>query len=101
MIVPIQPKGSKLPLFGIHLMGRGFDFYRPLANHLGEDQPLYGLTSQMLDDEETFSNEVAALADHYIQNLQTLQPNGPYRLVGTSFGGVVAFEMAQRLHAQG
>jgi amino acid adenylation domain-containing protein len=100
-IVPIQPKGSRPPLFGIHLMGRGFDFYRPLARHLGEDQPLYGLTSQMLDDEEMPPNDVAALADHYIQNLRTLQPNGPYRLVGISFGGVVAFEMAQRLHAQG
>ncbi len=100
-IVPIQPKGSKPPLFGIHLMGRGFEFYRPLAKHLGEDQPLYGLTSQMLDDEEMPPNEVAALADHYIQNLRSLQPNGPYRLVGISFGGVVAFEMAQRLHAQG
>lgn len=100
-IVPIQPQGSKPPLFGIHVMGRGFEFYRPLSNHLGDDQPLYGLTSQMLDAEEMPPNDVKALATHYIQNLQTLQPGGPYRLVGISFGGVVAFEMAQQLHAQG
>ena len=100
-IVPIQPKGSKSPLFGIHVMGRGFEFYVPLAKHLGEDQPLYGLTSQMLDDEEMPPNDVRALATHYVQNLRTLQPNGPYQLVGISFGGVVAFEMAQQLYAQG
>ncbi len=100
-IVPLQPKGSKPPLFGIHVMGRGLNFYRPLAVHLGEDQPLYGLTSQMLDDEEMPPNDVKALAAHYIENLRTLQPNGSYRLVGISFGGIVAFEMAQQLHAQG
>jgi thioesterase domain-containing protein len=41
------------------------------------------------------------MADYYIQALRTAQPTGPYLLGGWSMGGVVAFEMARQLHAQG
>lgn len=100
-IVPIQPEGSKPPLFGIHVLGRGLSFYRPMAKHLGTDQPLYGLASQLTDDAEALTIDIKALAAHYIQNMRSLQPEEPYHLVGVSFGGIVAFEMAHQLAAQG
>jgi len=100
-IIPIQPKGTKAPLFGVHVLGKGLSFYRPMAKHLGDDQPLYGLSAQLVDDQETVTRDVKGLAAYYIQNLRSLQPQGPYHLVGCSFGGLVAFEMAQQLYAEG
>jgi aspartate racemase len=41
------------------------------------------------------------MATHYIDEIRTLQPQGPYFLAGLSFGGMVAYEMAQQLHSQG
>ena len=100
-IAPIQPNGSKRPLFAIHVLGRGLNFYRPLAKHLGADQPLYGLAAHLSDQPDVPPNEVKALAAYYIQQMQTIQPQGPYHLTGVSFGGTIAFEMAQQLRDQG
>ncbi len=100
-LIVIQPKGSKPPLFCIHVLGRGLKFYRPLANHLGSEQPLYGLAAQIMDKKYAPPNRVEDLAAHYIKEMRILQPEGPYFLAGVSFGGSVAFEMAQQLVAQG
>ncbi len=97
----IQPKGSKPPLFCIHVLGKGLKFYRPLVKYLGTEQPLYGLAIPTVDHSSAFLHRVEDLAAHYIKEMQILQPEGPYFLVGMSFGGVVAFEMAQQLVAQG
>ncbi len=101
-LVPIQPKGSQPPLFCIHVLGRGLQFFRPLAKHLGIDQPLYGLSTQMtMNQNHAPANRVEDLAAHYIQEMRLLQPEGPYFLTGLSFGGIIAYEMAQQLNAQG
>jgi len=100
-LIVIQPNGSKPPLFCIHVLGRGLKFYRPLANHLGLEQPLYGLAAQIMDKKYAPPNRVEDLAAHYIKEMRILQPDGPYFLAGVSFGGSVAFEMAQQLVAQG
>jgi thioesterase domain-containing protein len=72
-----------------------------LAHHLALEQPLYGLAAQMLDKKYAPLNRVEDLAAHYIKEMRILQPDGPYFLVGVSFGGLVAFEIAQQLVAQG
>ena len=100
-LIVIQPNGSKPPLFCIHVLGRGLKFYRPLAHRLGLEQPLYGLAAQIMDKKYAPPNRVEDLAAHYIKEMQILQPDGPYFLAGVSFGGSVAFEMAQQLVAQG
>jgi aspartate racemase len=100
-LIAIQPNGSKPPLFCIHVLGRGLKFYRPLAHHLGLEQPLYGLAAQIMDKKYAPPNRVEDLAAHYIKEMRILQPEGPYFLAGVSFGGSVAFEMAQQLVAQG
>jgi amino acid adenylation domain-containing protein len=99
-IVPIQPNGSKPPLFGIHVLGKGLGYYRPMAKCLGEDYPVYGLSMRLIEN-ETPDIDIAAIATQYIQNLRVIQPQGPYHLVGVSFGGVIAFEMAHQLMAAG
>jgi amino acid adenylation domain-containing protein len=100
-VVKIQPHGTKVPLFCIHPLGGEILCYRDLAMNLGSDRPVYGLQPQGLDGKLAPYTRVEDMAAHYIQEIQTIQPNGPYFLVGYSFGGTVAFEMAQQFHRQG
>jgi thioesterase domain-containing protein/acyl carrier protein len=100
-LVPIQPNGSKPPLFLVHALGGEVLCYRPLAMNLGADQPVYGLQQQGLDGEQPLLNRVEDMAAQYIQAMQTVQPSGPYYIVGYSFGGVLTLEIAQQLHSQG
>jgi len=100
-IVAIQTQGTKTPLFCVSgILGSVFDFYS-LARYLGADQPFYGLRSLGLMPEEKPLTVMAEIAAHHIQAIQKIQPQGPYKLAGHSFGGKVAFEIAQQLHEQG
>jgi amino acid adenylation domain-containing protein len=102
-MVVIQPgTGSyKPPLFCIHVLGRGLEFYRPLMNYIDRSQPVLGLSTQIMDEKLAPPNRVEELAAYYIKEMQTFQPHGPYFLLGVSFGGTVAFEMARQLHNLG
>jgi acyl carrier protein len=100
-LVAIQPKGSRPPLFCVHAAGSNVLIYRPLARHLGVDQPVYALQARGLDGQTDPSVRVEEMAAHYIKEMRTVQPEGPYQLLGASFGGLVIYEMAQQLLAQG
>ncbi|BAZ09995.1 AMP-dependent synthetase and ligase [Calothrix sp. NIES-4071] len=100
-LVEIQPLGSKQPLFCVHPLGGEALCYRDLALRLGLEQPVYGLQPIGLDGKEHPLTRIEDMASHYIQEIKTIQPNGPYFLLGCSFGGFVVYEMAQQLHSQG
>ncbi|MBI3417725.1 MAG: amino acid adenylation domain-containing protein [Verrucomicrobia bacterium] len=100
-LVPIQPSGSKPPLYVVHGIGGNILEFMHLADHIGTDQPFYGLQAQGLDGKNPRHNSVEEMAAHYIKEIREFQPNGPYYLAGSSFGGLVAFEMARLLHAEG
>ena len=100
-LVAIQPKGSRPPLFCVHAAGANVLIYRPLARHLGLDQPVYALQARGLDGRTAPLVRVADMAAHYIREMRCRQPEGPYLLLGASFGGLVIFEMAQQLIEQG
>ncbi|MBR8830445.1 MAG: hypothetical protein N5P05_000084 [Chroococcopsis gigantea SAG 12.99] len=98
-LVPIQPQGSRPPLFGIHYLK-----FHDLSRHLGKDQPIYGLRYGIAESiDKTFSSlpSIEDLAAHFIEEARFIQPQGPYFLMGHSFGGMVAYEMAQQLRASG
>jgi thioesterase domain-containing protein len=101
LLVPIQPNGTKPPLFLVH--GAGGDVlwgYANLAAHLGDDQPIYGIKSRgQLGLEE--SSTLEDMARSYIDEVRAFQPSGPYYLGGYCFGGNVAYEMARQLQQQG
>ena len=99
-LVAIQPDGSERPLFLIHPAGGQVFPYVHLAHHLGPDQPCFGLQAKGVDEGQDPHLRIEDMAAHYIEALQTVQPEGPYYLGGWSMGGTVAFEMAQQLHAQ-
>jgi aspartate racemase len=98
-LVTIQPGGSKRPLFFIHVLGKGLKFCRPLTSHLDPEQPIYGLAAEIMD--EVSLSKVGDVVAHYIKEMRSIQPEGPYLLAGIYCGGRVAYEMAQQLHAQG
>ncbi len=100
-LVAIQPGGTRQPLFLVHPAGGQVFPYVQLAQLLGPDQPCYGLQAVEPDSGQAAPRRIEDMAAHYIQALKAVQPSGPYFLGGWSMGGVVAFEMAQRLHAQG
>ena len=108
-LVPIRPalteasgdlKPSKPPLFCIHPVGGNVFEYHTLANYLEPDRSIYGLQSQGLGGQPAL-RRVEDMASHYIQEIRTVQPQGPYFLAGYSFGGLVAYEMARQLAARG
>jgi amino acid adenylation domain-containing protein len=96
-LIPIQQGGSRPPLFGVEIVG--VEFYRLI----GADQPVYNFRFGAGSPAGTILElpMIEALAAHYIEELRTVQPNGPYFLIGYSWGGLVAYEIAQQLTANG
>jgi aspartate racemase len=100
-LVPIQPNGSRFPLFCIHALGPSLLFYRQLAMYLGPDQPFYAMQSPLESQAQTREPSIEELASIYLKELQSFSPEGPYLLGGASLGGLIALEMCQQLNAQG
>ncbi|MDA9983452.1 AMP-binding protein, partial [Gammaproteobacteria bacterium] len=95
-LIAIQPEGSKPPFFCVH----GYNSYIHLARYLRQDRPLYGL-AQHHEGRKIRHTRIEDIAAHYIEEIQCVQPRGPYFLGGHSIGGLIAFEMAQQLHRAG
>jgi amino acid adenylation domain-containing protein len=100
-LVPLQPQGGKKPFFCIHpIFGVVLPYYE-LATHLGKNQPFYALQPYGLDGLQPPLTSITEMATYYIKALRQIQPKGSYQLGGWSFGGLVAFEIAQQLHQAG
>jgi aspartate racemase len=97
-IIPIQPKGSRPPLFWI----RGGPRFRLLAEKLGTEQPLFGLDLPFMDGAKLpvpyRMQDIAALL---VRALQEEQPHGPYSLAGLCVNAVLAYEVARQLVQKG
>ena len=101
VLVPVQAKGSRPPLFLVH--GAGGDVlwgYANLAKHMSPDQPIYGIKSRGQIGLEEY-DDIEDMARFYLEQVRKLQPHGPYFLGGYCFGGNVAYEMARQLRSQG
>jgi acyl carrier protein len=100
-MVAVQPGGSKRPFFFLHGDYKGGAFYCfPLARDLGADQAFYTIEPYRFDGlANPPTLEVMAAA--HITAMRTAQPKGPYLLGGFCNGGLVAYEMARQLHAEG
>lgn len=99
-IVPLQSKGSNIPLFCLC----GINIYQDLADSLGDLQPVYGI---YVADEQVFLEglidgdgadiSIEQLVSSYYDAICRQQPTGPYQLAGVSFGGFLAIETARLL----
>ncbi|MBT8152592.1 amino acid adenylation domain-containing protein [Epibacterium ulvae] len=98
-IVPIQPKGNRPPLFAVHVLGKEECYFRPLARHLGEQQPILGVSVGALD--ENTPTGIEFTARRYVLDIMEYYPEGPINLMSVSLGSYVAFEMARQFRAAG
>jgi len=93
--------GRKLPFICVHPAGGSIFNYLNLAQHLDPNQPLYALHASGMDEDEPAHETIEAMAADYISAIREEGIKGPYFLGGWSMGGVVAFEMARQLRADG
>ncbi|MFE0459880.1 amino acid adenylation domain-containing protein [Kitasatospora sp. NPDC058965] len=101
VLLPLRPEGGQTPLFCVHPgFGMGWS-YRALLEQLPPDQPLYALQARSLRESAGLPQSVPTMAAEYVERIRAVQPSGPYRLLGWSFGGAVAHEMATQLQHAG
>ncbi len=100
-LVPLQPHGTKPPLFIVH--GYGGDVFEQLnlARRMkNKNRPVYGLQALGLDGITPRHSSLEEMAKHYVREIISFKPRGPYRIAGYSVGGWIAFEVAQELIRQ-
>jgi acyl carrier protein len=100
-VIAVQTGGSRRPFFFLHGNWKGEAFYCfPLARAMGADQPFYALGTRDFGDEKTLPT-IERIATAYVELLRSIQPEGPYLLGGYCNGGMLAYEAACQLQAQG
>lgn len=98
-LAPLQAGGLASPLFCIHGLGGNIGAMIPLARCFAGQRPVYGLLGLGLDVGQRPHDRIEDMASHYLREIRTSQPRGPYLLAGWSLGGVIAIEAARQLHA--
>lgn len=101
LLIPLQPNGSKPPLFVVTEGSDDAPVVAGLLPHLGADQPLYVLRPPLPGAAKEQTPTINVLAASYVGQITNVQIEEPYLIVGYSLGGIVAFEVAQQLLAQG
>ncbi|MFG1785856.1 thioesterase domain-containing protein, partial [Rhodococcus oryzae] len=101
MLLPLRPGGSKPPVFCIHpIIGLSWAF-AGLSAHIDKERGIYGLQSPALSGAAPLPETVEEWARVYVEQIRTVQPEGPYNLIGWSLGGVIAHAMAAQLQSEG
>ncbi len=100
-LVALKPTGTKPPLYIVHGANHQVLIFDALAQFMDKDQPVYGLQSRGLNGVDEPHDSIDQMAADYIKEIVASNPKGPYALAGFSYGGIVAYEMARQLRAQG
>jgi amino acid adenylation domain-containing protein len=100
-LVTLAAGGVSPPLYLIHPRGGHLLRYHHLVRLLAGDQPIFGLQALGLDGKTAPLTSIEEMAAHYVREIHDVQPEGPYYLCGFSLGGMIAFEVARQLDAQG
>jgi len=96
-LVTIHPNGSSTPVFLIPGIGGEVLWFAQLARLLSRAHPVYGFQARGFDGKAEPFDSVTEMATQFITEIRTRFPHGPYAIVGTCIGGLVAYEIAQRL----
>jgi thioesterase domain-containing protein/acyl carrier protein len=92
----IHVHGTRCPLFWIH----GWAELLSMRNYFDADQPVFQIQDPLARRWQV-KPPLEACARRYVDELRRIQREGPYQLIGYSFGGVIAYEMARQLLASG
>ncbi|WP_405404604.1 non-ribosomal peptide synthetase [Paracoccus sp. Ld10] len=98
-LISTQPMGSRVPIIGVHVLGRRQALFRPLSDALGPDFPVLGLTVGVPED--GLEIQVEAVARTYLEELDRHLPGQPVCLVAVSMASYFALELAQQLRRAG
>jgi thioesterase domain-containing protein len=72
-----------------------------VGRYLPSDRPFYGLQAAGVDGIRRPRETIEETAVDYLEEMRVLQPHGPYYLSGYCGGGIIAYEIAQRLLEMG
>ncbi|MEU8786631.1 amino acid adenylation domain-containing protein [Streptomyces sp. NPDC048637] len=100
-LVPFRTGGPAAPVFCVHPLSGISWLYAGLLRHIDRDHPVYGIQAEGPGGVGDLPDSIEAMAERYLALARSVRPNGPYHLVGWSFGGLVAHAMAVRLHELG
>jgi amino acid adenylation domain-containing protein len=95
--IAIRPSGSRPPLFLVHEGAGSTAYAQVLHPHIDGDVPVYALPAAPADAP---LRTVEGMATRLVRMIREVQPSGPYRVAGWSFGGVLAYEVASQLIGQ-
>ncbi|WP_017796090.1 amino acid adenylation domain-containing protein [Oceanobacillus kimchii] len=101
MLLPLRKSGSELPLFCVHPAGGLSWCYAGLMSTLGPEFPIYGLQAKGISESEAKPESLVEMAQDYIAEMKSVQPEGPYRVLGWSLGGNVAHAITVELQKLG
>jgi nonribosomal peptide synthetase CepC len=101
VLMPLRSGGNRPPLYCVHASGGLSWNYAPLLRSLPPNQPVYGVQARGLARAEPLPGNVEEMAADYVEQIRTVQPTGPYHLLGWSLGGRIAQAMATLLEAEG
>ncbi|QAT47165.1 nonribosomal peptide synthetase DhbF [Bacillus subtilis] len=101
VLLPLRTSGDKPPLFCVHPAGGLSWCYAGLMTNIGTDYPIFGLQARGIGQREELPKTLDDMAADYIKQIRTVQPKGPYHLLGWSLGGNVVQAMATQLQNQG
>lgn len=96
-VLTIRKSGTRPPLFCLYGITGDVDEYFNLAAALGDDQPVIGIRSPALKDLSRLPQSLEAAATEVVRWIRTVQPQGAPALVGYSWAGLLAFEVAAQL----
>lgn len=100
-LVLLKDGSAGPPLFITHgLGGSVIDFFQVVKN-IQTSHAIQGMQAKGIDGTEEPFDRIEDMAQFYLDAIRQVQPHGPYLLAGYSLGGLVTFEMAQRLTADG
>ena len=101
MLVPIRRDGSGRPLFILHGLHGQCTYARKLVDHFSEGYPVYGIQARGMNGESAPNHAMDDIARDYVEEIRSVQPQGPYRFGGYCAGGMIAIEMADILRREG
>ena len=101
-VVKVQEEGTKPPIFFLHgdISGGGF-YCRKLSRALGDEQPFYALPPVELKNPLEDRPSIEEMAAAHVGTIRSVRPHGPYIVGGFCLGGLIAYEVARQLSAQG
>jgi thioesterase domain-containing protein/acyl carrier protein len=101
VLLPIRTGGERPPLFCVHPASGLSWCYRTLDQYLADDRPIYGIQAPQIGGEVPGPRSIGEIAARYRDEIRSVQPHGPYHLLGWSLGGLIAHAVAVEMRAAG